>query len=321
MLGIILAAGKGTRMRSSLPKVVFPLCGKPMIRRVADSLKGAGVGEIAVIIGHEAEEVKKALNGLEGLSFFLQTEQLGTGHAVKQVDFSLFNHEYVLILPGDAPLLDPEKLQLFLQKAQSNRCDAFILTTQLENPAGYGRILTRGERFEKIVEERDASQAQKVISRINTGVYLIKKKHLMAYLPLLNAENMQKEYYLTDLFHFLVRDGHRVEYGDYFPSEECMGVNSRAQLQEANHIFKMRVLKKLMDEGVTVNHPEGVVLEGDLRCEEDCTILAPVVFRGEVRLKKGAVAGPFGYFENCELGPETNGEWVKITNKRVNPIF
>ena len=321
MLAVILAAGKGTRMRSSQPKVVFPLCGKPMIRRVTDSLKGAGVEEMAVVVGHEAEDVKNALNGQEGISFFLQNEQLGTGHAVKQVDFTLFSHEYVLILPGDVPLLDPKKLRLFIQKAQESLCDAFVLTTQRENPSGYGRILTKGELFEKIVEEKDASPAQKVISRINTGVYLIKKKHLTAYLPLLTAENTQKEYYLTDLFHFLVRDGLRVEYGDYFPSEECMGVNSRVQLQEANHIFKMRVLKKLMEEGVTVNHPEGVVLEGDLRCEEDCTILAPVVFKGEVRLKKGAVAGPFGYFENCELGPETNGEWVKISNKGVNPIF
>jgi bifunctional UDP-N-acetylglucosamine pyrophosphorylase/glucosamine-1-phosphate N-acetyltransferase len=320
MLSIILAAGKGTRMKSDHPKVVFPVCGRPMILRCVENLKKMQITHLAVVVGHEAQEVRKALEAYKDIAYFIQKEQKGTGHAVQQVDLARFHDEYVLIIPGDVPLLDPRKLEGFLTEAKEAHLDALILTTQLHNPRGYGRILTRGEHFHRIVEEKDASPEQKAVNRINTGVYLIRKQLLQDYLPRLSADNNQKEYYLTDIFHDLAKEGYHIEIRDYFPSEECMGVNSRVQLQEANRVFKKRALETLMENGVTINHPESVVLEGDLECEPDSTILGPVVFRGEVILKKGAYAGPFAYFEDCILGPGEDGAFIKRIKNNVNPI-
>ena len=320
MLSIILAAGKGTRMKSEHPKVVFPVCGQPMIRRCVENLEKMNITHLAVVVGHGEREVKEALGGYADVAYFVQKEQKGTGHAVQQVDLTRFSDDYVFILPGDVPLLDPEKLEPLLTEAREARLDALIITTQLHNPSGYGRILTRGEHFHRIVEEKDASPEQKAVNRINTGVYLIRKKLLQDYLPGLSADNNQKEYYLTDIFHDLAGDGYRVEIRDYFPSEECMGGNSRIHLQEANRIFKKRVLERLMAEGVTINHPESVILEGDLECDNDCTIVGPVVFRGHVAMKKGASAGPFSYFEDCTLGPGEAGAFMKKIKNSVNPI-
>lgn len=321
MLSIVLAAGKGTRMKSGHPKVVFPVCGRPMILRCIENLKKMKITHLAVVIGHGAGEVRTALEAHGDITYFTQKEQMGTGHAVQQVDLDRFDDEYAVIIPGDVPLLDPEKVEAIFNEAVTSRLDALVLTTQLHNPRGYGRIITRGEHFHRIVEEKDASPEQKAVNRINTGVYLIRRQLLRDYLPRLSADNNQKEYYLTDIFHDLAQEGFHIEIRDYFPAEECMGVNSRVQLQEANRIYQKRILEKLMENGVTVNHPESVVLEGDLDCEPDSTILGPVVFKGEVTLKKGAVAGPFAYFEDCTLSPGDEGAFMKRIKKNVDPIF
>jgi len=320
MLSIVLAAGKGTRMKSDHPKVIFPVCGRPMILRCIENLKKMHITHLAVVIGHGAREVKAVLEGHGDIAYFIQSEQKGTGHAVQQVDLDRFDDEYVFIVPGDVPLLDPARLEEFFAEAKEAHLDALILTTQLLNPHGYGRILTKGEHFHRIVEEKDASPEQKAVKRINTGVYLIRKNLLQDYLPRLSADNNQKEYYLTDIFHDLAKEGYHIEVRDYFPAEECMGVNSRIHLQEANRIYKKRALEQLMENGVTINHPESVILEGDLECDPDCTILGPVVFKGKVILKKGSFAGPFAYFEDCTLGPGEEGAFIKRINNNVNPI-
>lgn len=305
MIGIVLAAGKGTRMKSDLPKVLFPICGKSMLSRVITVLRESGVLDIAVILGYQGEMVRKEIENFSGIYCFEQREQLGTGHALMQVDLSLFSDEYVLIMPGDEPLFSKDTLSAFINDTQKNGYDASLLTASFDDPTGYGRVIRNEKNFVvRIVEHKDATDIERTVTEVNTGVYCIRREKLVHYLPKISNTNIQKEYYLTDIFSLMSNDACRIGAFTTPDAMESMGVNSRAQLMEANAYFTKRVLHTLMESGVTINNPESVVLEGDIISENDVTIHSPAVFRGTVTLKKGSKVGPYVYLENVTIDGE-----------------
>lgn len=306
MIGIILAAGKGTRMKSEMPKVLFPICGKSMLTRVISALREADIHDIAVIYGYRGDLVRAEAEAFPNLYFFEQKEQLGTGHALMQVDLSLFSDDYALIMPGDEPLFSPATLKAFIDDTLTNGYDASLLTAVFDDPSGYGRVI-RNEKgmVVRIVEHKDASDTERTVREVNTGVYCVKCEKLREYLPKLSNNNSQKEYYLTDIFSLMNGDGCRIGACTTKDPMESMGVNSRAQLMQANAYYTQRALHSLMEQGVTINNPETVVLEGDIVSENDVVIHSPAVFRGTVTLKKGSVVGPYVYCEDVTIEGES----------------
>jgi len=292
-------------MKSDLPKVLFPVCGISMLMRVVDILRVSGITDIAVIYGYRGELVQEELSKTNNIHMFEQKEQLGTGHALMQVDLDRFNDEHVIIIPGDEPLFDPETIKAFINDTMNNNYDASILTAVFDDPTGYGRIIRNAKgTVERIVEHKDASESERAVKEVNTGVYCIKRTLLAKYLPKLSNNNSQKEFYLTDVFGLLHNDG--LQTGAFTAQDpmESMGVNSRYQLMQANAYYKGRMLKRLMDNGVTINNPETVVIEGDVESENDVVIQSPAVFKGKVVLKKGSVVGPYVYLENVTVDGE-----------------
>lgn len=317
MLGVILAAGKGTRMKSEKPKVLFEVCGRSMIKHIYEIFDKSSVENKAVIVGYKKDMIKNELSN-KACHFFEQKKQLGTGHALKQVDFSKFeNDEYVLILPGDVPLLDPSNMSSFLDYARTKSLDAGILTTIVENPTGYGRIIRTGSgSIKKIVEQKDATEEEKEIKEINTGVYILKRKYAEKYLDELDNNNKQNEYYLTDIFKLMIEDDLYVDGFKYNNSQECIGVNSRYHLSKANKYYKNRYLKELMEKGVTINNPDSVILEGELICDSDVEIKAPVYIKDYVEIKSNSTVGPYVYLENCKIDKNSSVKF-KYINKDI----
>ena len=239
---VVLAAGKSTRMKSELPKVLHPVCGRPMASHVLDAARGAGVDRTVVIVGHKADEVKAALADEPGVSFALQAEQLGTGHAVMQArpDLECYDGP-VLVLAGDTPLLRAESLAaLFRTRAEENAA-CVVGTAETENNFGLGRIVRddAGE-FVRIVEEKDASDAEKAITEINTGCFVFGRAALFDALDQINTDNAQGELYLTDCAEVLRDAGRRVVASCSLDISEAMGVNTQEQLAEVESVMQSR---------------------------------------------------------------------------------
>lgn len=234
---IILAAGKGTRMKSDLPKVLHPVCGKPMILHIVDKLKAVGIQEIIVIVGHKAELVKDVVG--DGVKYVLQKEQMGTGHAVMQAVPLLESIGNTMIIAGDTPLIEHRTILSFLDKHIQSGNKGTVLITEFENPTGYGRIIRdiMGDVI-GIVEERDATELQKRIKEVNTGIFCFENNSLIKGLPLLKSNNAQNEYYLTDMVSILSKEQKR--FGSYLliDNEQVMGINDRNQLIQAEYILR-----------------------------------------------------------------------------------
>lgn len=233
---IILAAGKGTRMKSELPKVLHQVCGKPMVLHIIDKLKEVGIQDIIVVVGHKADMVKEVIGN--GVKYAVQTEQNGTGHAVMQTVPLLNKNGETLIITGDTPLIEKGTISSLLEEHRRNRNAGTVLITKFDNPTGYGRIIRdQMEQVVGIVEEKDADLIQKDIKEVNTGIFCFDNKHLIEGLPLLTNHNSQNEYYLTDMVYILAKQG--VRFGSYLLSdnEQVMGVNDREQLAHAEYIM------------------------------------------------------------------------------------
>ncbi len=242
---IILAAGKGTRMKSELAKVLHPVLDKPMLCYPVECARAVGSERIVVVVGHQAEAIREKMAG-EGLRFADQKEQLGTGHAVliAREHFRDFNGK-VLILCGDVPLLRPETVQALQEHHRAENAVVTVLTTILDNPYGYGRIIkAKGGNILKIVEERDASPAEKEVREINTGIYCVESGFLFDAVGRIGNRNAQREYYLTDIVGIAVEGGRTVRAFIAPDSNEVMGINTPEDLQKADQEMKRR-LKKL----------------------------------------------------------------------------
>ncbi len=240
---VILAAGKGTRMKSDLAKVLHPLCGTPMLNYTVDVARTVGAGKIVVVIGHQADQVREAFKD-QGLIFVEQREQLGTGHAVLQAKDTYRNYDgNILILCGDVPLLQPATVKDLVARHISEKASLTVLTTILDDPTGYGRVVRRGDAGEvlRIVEEKDASPAEKKIREINTGIYCIDARFLFGAVGEIGNKNVQKEYYLTDIVEIASKNGFKTRAFITADSAEVMGINTCDDLERASaHIMKHR---------------------------------------------------------------------------------
>jgi bifunctional UDP-N-acetylglucosamine pyrophosphorylase / glucosamine-1-phosphate N-acetyltransferase len=318
-MAIVLAAGKSTRMKSTRPKVVHEICSRPMVEWVLDAIRSAGVGPIVTVVGYGADEVRRVLGSQKNVTFALQAEQKGTGHAVMMCRDHLARHSGpVLVLYGDMPLIRSESLRSLLDDLASERAACVIGTASTPSNAGLGRIVRDASgQFEKIVEEKDASLQELKICEINTGCYAFDGTSLVWALDRIQPNNKQNEYYLTDCPRLLKEDGKRVVAAQRFDMAEALGVNTRVQLAEVERTVQQRTCERLMLAGVTIVEPEMTYIDpraeignetiiypftaitGPAVIGRDCRIGPHAVVRGAARLADQTVVGPFQ-----AVGPE-----------------
>ena len=301
LVAVILAAGKGTRMKSKLPKVLHKICGKPMLQHVLDAADAAGAARKVVVVGHEAELVEAMVG--EQAQMALQAEQLGTGHAVMQTEAVLKDFcGTVMIICGDTPLLEAAELKKFYEGHVASQAAATVLTAFMDDPAGYGRIIRDADgNVLGIVEEKDAVLEQKAIKEINTGIYCVEAPLLFKVLATLTCDNAQGEYYLTDVLAKLNAMGKKVGGVATADSDMIMGINSRRQLAEAENIMRQRILNKLMDDGVTIMDPASTFIEKGVEIGQDTVIYPYTWLEGTTKIG-----------EDCQICPN-----VRLTNARI----
>lgn len=307
---VILAAGKGTRMRSKLPKVLHKVGGKAMLQHVLDAADAAGAAEKIVIVGHGAELVESMV-GEQG-KIVLQAEQLGTGHAVMQTKDALAGFTgTAMILCGDTPLLDGEELKKFYEAHVQSGAAATVLTAFMDNPFGYGRIVRDVDgNVQGIVEEKDADAQQKLIKEINTGIYCLECPLMFDVLATLTCDNAQGEYYLTDVLTKLNEAGKKVGGVVTEDSDMVMGINSRRQLAEAESVMRVRILNKLMDEGVTIMDPASTFIESSVKIGRDTVIYPFTWLEGSTEIGEECEIGPNVRLTNVEVGNGTHLQFV-----------
>lgn len=298
---IILAAGHGKRMKSKLPKVLHKVSGLPMVKHVIDLAQSVGSNDVVCVIGHEKEKVREALK-TETVNFVVQSEQLGTGHAVMMADAYL-NEGDVLVLFGDAPLLSKETLELFLKYHRENKASASLISMRFDDPTGYGRIQRDAHgNFLRIVEHKDASEDMLKINEVNSGIGVFNAQLLKASLSKLENNNRQNEYYLTDVFEMIKADGHSVGAFVAEDAQELMGVNDRVALSEAEAYMQKRLIRNCMINGVTFVSPETTYVETGVVIGQDTIVYPGSILKGNTSIG-----------ENCSIGPGAD-----LTNAKVH---
>ena len=300
---LILAAGKGTRMKSKLPKVLHKIGGKPMLRHVIDAAKRAGSVREVVVIGAGAEMVENEISGVE---FVMQTEQLGTGHAVlcAKENFAASTGT-LLILCGDTPLLTSELLKKFIAAHEESNCAVTVLTAEMPDATGYGRVIREDDgTFKKIVEDKDANSIEKQIREVNAGVYCADIRKLFAALDKVGNDNAQGEYYLPDVLSILKGEGEKVAIYTAEYCDETLGINTRIQLAAADQIIRRKKLHALMNSGVTIVDPGTTFIDCDVEIGQD-TIIHPNTY-----LEGNTVIGA-----DCDIGPNVRFTNMKVGNK------
>ncbi len=287
---VILAAGQGSRMKSALPKVLHAVAGRPMLHHVIGTAKQLGAETIHTVIGHGADQVK-AVTPETSVNWVVQSEQLGTGHAVAQALPDLPDDARVLVLYGDVPLTRVDTLEAMVADLDDRTLG--LLTVTLDDPAGYGRIVRdEAEQVTAIVEQKDATEAQRAIQEVNTGILAVSAKHLKSWLPTLSNANAQGEYYLTDIIAMAVDHGLSISVAQPGDAFEVQGVNNRLQLAELERWYQRRDADRLMTEGATLADPARIDVRGDLTIGNDILIDVNVVFEGKVSIGSGVSIGP-----------------------------
>lgn len=301
---VILAAGKGTRMKSNKPKVLHELANKPLLEHVYDTAKSLGAEEVVVVYGHGGEMVKTACAHFEA-TWVEQKEQLGTGHAVKQAFESVNLKNNILVLYGDVPLTSKQTLEDLLEGTENK---IGLLTVDLGNPFGYGRIIRNAEnKVTGIVEQKDASDEQQKIQEVNSGILSCQGETLQRLLSEINNKNSQGEYYLTDIFALAANQGIEIKTSKAKQSYEVEGVNNRLQLATLERIYQRNIADELMTEGVALADPTRLDVRGNVSISNDVYIDVNVVLEGEVKIGSGTTVGP-----NCVIINSIIGENVKI---------
>jgi len=304
---VILAAGKGTRMQSSLPKVLHTLAGKPLLEHIIQNSLQLQPDQIIVVYGYEGKLVKENLKNYN-IDWVEQEEQLGTGHAVKCALPILKENNRVLILCGDTPLIEANTLSQLCETVESDR-EIALLVAELDDPAGYGRILRNSsDHVIGIVETKDATPAQAQISEINSGIYVVPGKLLKRWLPALKNHNAQKEYYLTDIIKMAVADKITVSTVEIQNLFEIQGVNDRLQLAELERTYQVLQAEKLMVQGVTLADPNRFDLRGEVTVGKDVFIDINVMLEGKVVIGEGCTIGPHSILKNVSLGDHVHIE-------------
>lgn len=299
---VVLAAGQGSRMKSSLPKVLHPIGGKPMVQHVLDRAACINDASMHVVIGHGAEQLKAALED-QSLTLAVQAEQLGTGHAVAQAMPGV-KGDVVLVLYGDVPLTRSETMQQLVEIA--TRGNLGLLTVELEDPTGYGRII-RDEQgaVTAIVEQKDANEAQLEVRETNTGILAAPAEKLTQWLPALSSENAQGEYYLTDIIAMAAGEGLAIEAIQPGCEQEVQGVNNRLQQAQLERWYQQQLAQRLMADGVTLMDPARIDIRGNLSCGYDVVIDVNCIFEGDVVLGDGVVIETGCVIRNASIAAGT----------------
>lgn len=330
---VILAAGKGTRMKSALPKVLHPLLGKPMLRYVLETAKSLRPFKNILVVGHQGNRVAEAFPDWPGI-FVRQVPQLGTGHALQVTQKALDSFlGLVMVLSGDVPLIEKETLKRLIKVHRQGKAVLSLISTKVENPAGYGRIIRdpNGQLI-KIVEEKDATPLERVIQEVNTGLYCFDSKFLFSSLSRLTRKNSQKEYYLTDLIQMACEKRQPVTIHFHSRAEEVLGVNDRAELARSGQALRQRINTDWMQKGVTILDPQTTYIEHSVRIGPDttigpftallgkthigarCRISSHVVIEGST-LKDGGTIPPFSWINNQVLPGKGTKSRVSIAGE------
>jgi bifunctional UDP-N-acetylglucosamine pyrophosphorylase/glucosamine-1-phosphate N-acetyltransferase len=322
---VVLAAGQGKRMRSDLPKVLQPLAGRPLLDHVLETARALSPARLCVVVGHGGEAVRERLAAPD-LAWAVQSPQLGTGHAVMQALPHLAPEGTVLVLYGDVPLIATATLRALVEAAAGARLA--LLTQVLEQPKGYGRILRDSAgHVARIVEEKDASDAERAIREVNTGILAAPRSHLERWLAGLGNDNAQREYYLTDIVAAAVRDGVAIEVRQPAAAYECLGVNSKAELASLERLYQMNHANRLLEAGVTLADPARIDVRGDLQCGRDVSIDINCIFEGRVVLGDGVKVSGHCILKDVEVGAGTEIRPFSIVeearigaNARIGPF-
>jgi bifunctional UDP-N-acetylglucosamine pyrophosphorylase/glucosamine-1-phosphate N-acetyltransferase len=309
-VAVILAAGKSTRMKSEVPKVLHPVCGRLMIEYVLDAARAAGAERLIVVVGHKADLVRSSLAHHPDVVFAEQTEQKGTGHAVMMCEKHLAEHSgSVLILAGDTPLLQGGSLRALLDSQASQNAACVIGTADTRNNEGLGRVVRDSSgAFERIVEQKDASPEQRKITEINTGCYAFNTPLLLSALKSVKPNNSQSEYYLTDCPRILMDQGHKVAATCSLTIEEALGVNTRLQLSEVSASIQKQIQMQLMLSGVTLEDPAQTHVDFGVSIGRDTVIRPFTVIDSNVTIGDDCTIGPFVHVK----GPRTIASGTRV---------
>ncbi|MDO8223369.1 MULTISPECIES: bifunctional UDP-N-acetylglucosamine diphosphorylase/glucosamine-1-phosphate N-acetyltransferase GlmU [Bacillus] len=314
---VVLAAGQGTRMKSKLYKVLHPVCGKPMVEHVVDEALKLSLSKLVTIVGHGAEDVKKQLG--DKSEYALQAEQLGTAHAVKQAQpFLAAEKGVTIVICGDTPLLTAETMEQMLKEHTQREAKVTILTAVAEDPTGYGRII-RGENgaVQKIVEHKDASEEERLVTEINTGTYCFDNEALFRAIDQVSNDNAQGEYYLPDVIEILKNEGETVAAYQTGNFQETLGVNDRVALSQAEQFMKERINKRHMQNGVTLIDPMNTYISPDAVIGSDTVIYPGTVIKGEVQIGEDTIIGPHTEIMNSSIGSRTVIKQSVVNHSKV----
>jgi bifunctional UDP-N-acetylglucosamine pyrophosphorylase/glucosamine-1-phosphate N-acetyltransferase len=321
---VILAAGQGKRMFSDLPKVLHPLGGKPLLSHTLDAARQLGAEPICVVIGHGASRVKERMTDAD-LIWVVQEQQLGTGHAVMQALPNLRTDGTVLVLYADVPLISASTLRALVEAASGGKLA--VLTQEVDDPKGYGRIVRDGSgKVARIVEEKDATAAERAIREVNTGIMAMPRKKLEGWLARLRNDNAQGEYYLTDVVAAAAADGVPIEVRQPLSPYECLGVNSKLDLAALERRYQLNQAAKLLETGVALADPARIDIRGELTCGRDVAIDVNCVFEGRVSLGDGVRVAANCVLRDVSVGPGTEIKHFSLleetrigANARIGP--
>jgi len=314
---VILAAGKGTRMKSNLYKVLHPVCGKPMIKHILDQIAPIGFDRIVTIVSEGAEAVKAELG--DRVAYAIQTEQLGTAHATLQAAEHLEGLQgTTVVLYGDTPLITGETVSRLLQHHEESGAVCTVLTAIASNPKGYGRIIrnSNGQVID-IVEEKDATAEQKAITEINTGIYCFDNIKLFDVLKRVDNDNAQNEYYLPSAFTLLREMGEKVSAYQADVFEDTLGVNDRAALAQAEAIMQKRINEALMMSGVTIKDPQTTYIDADVKIGRDTVVLPGSILSGRTEIGEGCTIGPNSEISNTKVGHHTTIRHSVVSDSEI----
>lgn len=300
---VILAAGMGKRMQSDLPKVLHALAGKPLLSHVIDTARQLSPSRCCVVYGHGGDKVPTQL-AADDLQFVLQEPQLGTGHAVMQAVSKLNEEQPTLVLYGDVPLTTVATLRTLTEKAGNDKLA--ILTIAMDDPTGYGRIVREQNKIVRIVEQKDATDLERQIREVNTGILVAPTRQLKDWLSRLSNHNAQGEYYLTDIIALAVNDNVIIESAQPSHAWETLGVNSKVQLAELERIHQLNLAHQLLEQGVTLADPARIDIRGELHCARDVSIDIGCVFEGQVHIGQGVSIGAYCVIKNSRIADNAN---------------
>lgn len=316
---LILAAGKGTRMKSELPKVVHPILGKPMVSYVIDAAKAVGSSREIVVTGFKSELVREILAEAE-VDFVEQTEQLGTGHAVQcYARTNPEKPEHLLVVCGDTPLISRQTLQQMIETHLQQKPAITMMTLEMSEPGNYGRIIRDGEKVIAIREAKDCTETEKRIKEVNLAVYLFEADFIFANIFKLDSKNSQNEFYLTDLIEIAGKQGLKILACREKDESSTLGINSRLHLAQVGDILQKQIIETLMEKGITIVNPAQTLIGPDCDIEPDTTVWPGCVIKGKSKIGRGCEIGPNCLVSDSTLGADCKLQFCVVENSNLGP--